>query len=390
MTKLLSRAAPVAPVAQRADRALRPIGFYDCRSAAGAPGHDRQTKVGMARLLAELLGVDYAGEIDAARLPRTPLLLVPSETLESVEQARQLGIVRPDHLFGGVVPHRFVATKVITHPLVRAGATAPAGWSASFGDAVRDVVLPGYSSFTPADAIDAGERLLHDGAVRLKRADGVGGSGQCVVESGAGLRARVAAIDPELLRRDGVVLERNLGAGLTTRSVGQVCVGPWLASYCGTQQLVRNHRGNEVYGGSRLMLVRGGYDALLGLALDPAERLAVDQARTYDRRAKACFVGLMASRSNYDIAQGLDTAGRLCSGVLEQSWRIGGASGAEILALHAFREDPGRRLVRASTHEVYADEAAIPDGARVYFDGRDDAGLGRLTKYALVERDGDA
>ena len=390
MTKLLSRAEPAKPdPMRRAAPALRPVGFYDCRGT-GLSGHDRQTKIGLARLLAELLGVNYAGEVDAARLPRTPLLLVPSDAFESVAQARQLGVVRPEHLFGGVVPHRFVATKVITHPLVRADAAAPAGWSASFGDAVRDVVLPGYSSFAPGDAIDAGERLLQDGAVRLKRADGVGGAGQSVVDNSADLRAHIEAIDPEMLRRDGLVLERNLGAGLTTRSVGQVRVGPWLASYCGTQQLVRNHRGHEVYGGSTLTVVQGGYAELLGLALEPAQQLAVEQAQTYDRRAKACFAGLMASRSNYDVAQGLDAAGRPCSGVLEQSWRIGGASGAEILALQAFRDDPSRRVVRASTHEIYSDEVAIPAGARVYFDGQDDAGLGRLTKYAQVERDGDA
>ena len=63
MTKLLSRAAPVKPDPMRsAAAAPRPVGFYDCRGA-GLPGHDRQTKIGLARLLAELLGVDYAGEV---------------------------------------------------------------------------------------------------------------------------------------------------------------------------------------------------------------------------------------------------------------------------------------------------------------------------------------
>jgi hypothetical protein len=91
------------------------------------------------------------------------------------------------------------------------------------------------------------------------------------------------------------------------------------------------------------------------------------------------------SRRNYDVAQGLDAAGRRRSGVLEQSWRVGGASGAEIAALEAFRADPALRLVRASTHEVYGEGAAPPPpGAAVYYRGTDEQ-VGPLAKYALVE-----
>jgi hypothetical protein len=56
------------------------------------------------------------------------------------------------------------------------------------------------------------------------------------------------------------------------------------------------------------------------------------------------------------------------------------------MALHAFRADPRLCVVRVSTHEVYGD-AVVPAGARVHFDGFDDARLGRLKKYAKVEHD---
>jgi hypothetical protein len=75
--------------------------------------------------------------------------------------------------------------------------------------------------------------------------------------------------------------------------------------------------------------------------------------------------------------------------VLEQSWRIGGASGAEIAALEAFRADPGLRVVRASTVEAYGAGAVPPPGATVYFCGVDDD-AGPITKYATVERHADA
>jgi hypothetical protein len=70
--------------------------------------------------------------------------------------------------------------------------------------------------------------------------------------------------------------------------------------------------------------------------------------------------------------------------VLEQSWRIGGASGAEVAALEAFRADPGLRAVRAECTEVYGPEAQPPRGATVYFRGVD-ALVGFITKYTTAQ-----
>jgi hypothetical protein len=70
--------------------------------------------------------------------------------------------------------------------------------------------------------------------------------------------------------------------------------------------------------------------------------------------------------------------------VLEQSWRVGGASGAEVEALVAFRDDATLRAVRASTREVYGPQVTAPPGATVYFAGNDER-AGPLTKYTVVE-----
>ena len=83
-------------------------------------------------------------------------------------------------------------------------------------------------------------------------------------------------------------------------------------------------------------------------------RTAVGQARVYDA-ATSVFPGLFASRRNYDVAQGANARGQWRSGVLEQSWRVGGATGAEIAALEAFRADPGLQVVHTSTVEVYGE-----------------------------------
>jgi hypothetical protein len=101
-----------------------------------------------------------------------------------------------------------------------------------------------------------------------------------------------------------------------------------------------------------------------------------------------CFPGLFASRRNYDVAQGLDAGGRRRCGVLEQSWRAGGASGAEVAALEAFRAEPALRAVRASTGEFYGErETPPPPHATVYFRGVDER-VGPITKYAVVEAHG--
>ena len=74
--------------------------------------------------------------------------------------------------------------------------------------------------------------------------------------------------------------------------------------------------------------------------------------------------------------------------MLEQSWRIGGASAAEVAALEVFRTDPEVRAVRAATVEVYG-EATIPPHAIVQFSGHDEH-TGPITKYTLVEPYGNA
>ena len=68
--------------------------------------------------------------------------------------------------------------------------------------------------------------------------------------------------------------------------------------------------------------------------------------------------------------------------MLEQSWRLGGASAAEIVALEAFSRDPALDAVRASTHEVHG-ECDLPSGAIVQFEGMDER-VGPITKYALL------
>jgi uncharacterized protein DUF3182 len=350
----------------------------------GKPGddpgsHEWLTRAWIANRLARLLGYAYAGEFKSTHCYSGPLYFVPGDTLLS-EQARVLGIRAENDLFGGVVPYAFLATKAIAHPLIDGG-HAPPGWSHGFGAALGDAVLPGYAAFTLEDAHKAGRRLLEHGVARVKAGGGIGGRDQTVVASETQLEAALHALDRQSLAHSGVIIEQNL-VKVTTYSVGQVRVGDLLASYAGTQRLTPDPTGAEVYGGSNLTFARGGYARLLALPLAPELRMAVERARAFDQAVSKAYPGLIASRRNYDIAHGLDAGGGTRIGLLEQSWRMGGASAAEIVALEAFRAEPGLRVASACSVELYGDDVAVPATAITYYCG-DDARAPQLTKYVL-------
>jgi hypothetical protein len=353
-----------------------------------AHGHERATREGVARRLAAIKGFDFAGDYDAGALYPGPVYLVPSDTLIGLGVAAALGVRGEGDLFGGVVPRAFMATKAITHPLVGPDAAAPPGWSPAFERRVRGAVLSGFAAFSRADARRAGRRLLERGPVRVKPVRATGGRGQAVAPDAAALDAALGAAEDAELSEHGLVLEEDLAA-VTTYSVGQVRVAGLVASYCGTQRLTPDNAGEAVYGGSELLVARGDFGALAALGPPEGARLAVERARIYDAAAAECFAGMFASRRNYDVARGSDAAGRPRCGVLEQSWRIGGASGAEVAALEAFRAEPALRAVRAATVELYGGDVPPPPAhATVYFRGVDEKD-GPMTKYAVAEPHGD-
>jgi hypothetical protein len=308
------------------------------------------------------------------------LYFVPDDTLLDADAAR-LGIRTEESLFGGVVPYPFVATKSVSHPALEATSAVPEGWSHALAAGFGDAVLPGFSVFTADDARRACERILRLGDARVKPALGIGGTAQTVVTSQADCDAALGRIDDAQLRTFGVVIELNL-SDTVTYSIGQAKLAGIEITYHGTQRLTPNHAGELVYGGSNLCIVRGGFDDLLQPDLPAPIRRAMQQARRYDETVRRTFPGFFSSRRNYDVIRGRDRAGKPHCGVLEQSWRIGGASPAEIAAIEAFRADPALHAVNASTHEVYSLQPPPPH-AHVYYRG-DDERVGPLTKYSEI------
>ncbi|AKJ07204.1 uncharacterized protein DUF3182 [Archangium gephyra] len=355
--------------------------------AAGREGylrtHEGITHTALARELAGLKGYAFGGEYVRGRHAPAHCYFVPRDTL-CAEDAAELGIREPEDLFGGVVPLGFARTKVITHGLLGEESDRPPGWSRAFSRAVADEVLPGFTVFNRREAELAGLRLLEGGPVRVKNPLAAGGRDQWVVTRREELTAVLAPLADGDIARHGLVLERNLSQ-VSTLSVGLVVLEGLTLAYHGTQWNTRDNLGRSVYGGSRLFVVRGGGEALLGLELPPRVRRAIAQALVYDRAATEHY-GVIASRRNYDVAVGVDDQGRELSGVLEQSWRVGGASGAELAAFQELQRLQERPAVSASCTEVYGEEAQPPPGARVVFQGLDPE-VGPLLKYTVIHED---
>lgn len=346
-----------------------------------APQHEVETNRALARWLAHILGLKYGGSYDSELHGGRDLYVLPTQTLVGPAAAGQLGVKGPQDLWGGYVEHDFICTKAISHGLLSRHACAPDGWAALFSERVRSVVLDGLSVFALDDARPAAEHLLDSGPIRLKPVHACAGRGQEVIRSLDEFELILARPDAKALFSEGVVLEQDL-SDVVTHSVGQSYIGDTVLSYCGDQYLTEDAHGEQVYGGSNLLVVHGNYDDLLKLDLPDDARLAIQQAQVFDRAADEAYPGFYASRRNYDIAQGLDSRGRRRSGVLEQSWRMGGASSAEVAALQSFVNDPGMRAIRVSSVETYIDQVLPADAIEVYRGPAENSEF--LLKYVTV------
>ena len=356
---------------------------------AGASEHEIASQEALALRLAALLGRRFVPDFRPTRSrDEPPPYYVPDRSITSLARATKLGITRAADLFGGVTPHAFVATKSITHGVVDAQARLPQGWVRSLAGDLDHAVLRGYTAFALDDAQRAGERLLQAGALRLKPADATAGRGQVVVRHAQELRAALAGQDAASMRRLGLVLEEDL-AEICTYSVGWVRVGKPEASYVGTQGLTPDNNGIPVYGGSKLTFARGGFDQLRALDLSDEQRQAVDLGCRYDTAVSTAYPDFFASRRNYDVAIGRNAQGEARAGVLEQSWRAGGASIAELAALQAFMLSPSLKTVSAFTRERYGADEPAPTSEQYVYRGEDSA-VGMITKSGgiLEEDDG--
>jgi hypothetical protein len=248
---------------------------------------------------------------------------------------------------------------------------------------VRDVVLPGYTAFGTRDACRAALKLLRRGRVRVKRPLTADGKGQSLVGSVGELEAVLETIPAQEIATYGVVLEADLHE-VSTLSVGQIVIDSIVLSYHGSQRLTTDNEGRSVYGGSSLVCVRGGWKALEEVRVPDEIRDGIAQAKVYDAAMRE-YPGFFASRRNYDVGQGIDADGRWRSGVLEPSWRVGGATAGELVAVNAFLRESELRLIEVAHVEEFGNGREAPPGAVVHFRGEDPR-VGPLLRYTAIHR----
>jgi hypothetical protein len=355
-----------------------------CFSRLGAPlrVHQKRMLAADAEAIAGLKQYDFGGDYDRTKHYERPIYFIPDDTL-LLDEAQSLEIRAPTDLYGGVVPYPFVKTKAIAHPLVDRNARRPDGWHFEFGERIRDAVLPGYTAFCDRDARVAAGRMLANGPIRVKEAIEAGGRGQTLVNTIAELEELLERLSPSDFATYGLVLEQNLDH-VTTLSVGHITVDNLSFTYHGRQRVTQNNERRTVYGGSDLVCVRGGWDALDRASIPNAVRIGIDKARLYDEAINE-FPGFMASRRNYDVGLGLDVDGQPRSGLFESSWRVGGATGAEVAALTEFMRDPSVEVVEASHLEEFGRNREPPPEAVNYIE-MDDPEEGPLVRYTIVKQ----
>jgi hypothetical protein len=356
--------------------------IYFSRLGGSMYAHERVTLSAVAEAIARIKGAKFAGLHDHTRTYPASVFYVPDDTLMR-DEALCLGVRRSTDLFGAVVPYPFAKTKAITHRLVNANANRPEGWSSSYAEMVQDVVLPGYTAFSVDDARTAAARLLSSGPIRIKEPLEAGGAGHTVATTIDEVEAFLEAFPEAAITAYGLAVESNL-RDVTTLSIGQITIDDMAVAYYGTQGVATNNAGRRVYGGSALICIRGGWDALARLPMPETVRLAACQAKLYEDAMRA-YPGFMASRRNYDVAQGFDGKGRWRSGVLEASWRSGGASTAELAALGEFVQDPTLQVVEARAVKLFGSGHEPPRNALVHYRD-DDPDEGPITRYTMITR----
>lgn len=287
-----------------------------------------------------------------------------------------------NQFWGGCVDQEFMTTKLATHPAWAEEDALPTGWKPQFARDLEGAALIGFSVFSYDHAARAGAFLLDKRKIRLKDPYASGGKKQSVVQNNHELEAFLRSL-PESDFSRGMVIEEDI-ENSSTYSVGQISLTGLTMSYLGRQYSANDRSGESVYAGSRLYVVRGDWEALRTRLRMPVAHRIIESARRYDSAAEQHF-GLVASRKNYDVLVGPVTEDGFCCGVLEQSWRVGGASPAEILALEALTADNSVSALKVVVRETYGAAPQLAADDFVVYAGEDDQGQ-PLHKYARIEK----
>ena len=186
----------------------------------------------------------------------------------------------------------------------------------------------------------------------------------------------ISKIDPELFKKFGIILETNIYSDednpLTAFSSGWIEIDGETFAYVGKQTTGQDNR----YLGTRLHMVRGEEMPFVD---EIPKKITTDS--NFIKTLIPLLPGLISTRSNFNFAGTNDDN----IFALEPTFRVGGATGAELLAREILSRDAKALKVTASTHVIYGENFEIPDGYRLISKSRDQV-RGSKTTFARVDK----
>ncbi len=330
----------------------------------------------LAQYLASITGRIFAGEIFSPRRLGSGDYLLPHKPI-SLEEGRQFGIINPDQIFGAVIEPIY-AEKSIFHKTVPNAKFVPSKFPHEFATFLNDkgIVLIGYTAFSIEDVEKAYDLITDAGyAVRVKHPLGSSSTKQFRAKSKKQVLDFVRSEEVATLRKFGMILEVNLLNPNDKRADVEGFSGGWtqlegnIYSYLGRQMFAETGT-TDRYIGTRLQMVRGSVDNL-GEVADSL--VYQDVYRQLEKVAEATKLlpYLIGSRMNFDFIYGvregidgiiLDESPSVY--VVEQSFRVGGASGAELVGIEYLKNNHEEASVTAVSRVHYGKEEEGQIGLR--------------------------
>lgn len=290
---------------------------------------------------------------------------IPSKPISSAD-AEKYGIKSSEDIFGGVVEDLLHANKGILHTTLSNTSLHPSGYSQDFPKLIRNAVLPGYTAFSKAEAVEIMKCMNKHGtgSVRLKDPLESDASGQYVITNTIELDNVLSKYSDKNIFENGLVLEANINEAVTL-SVGLIIFGNQEYSYFGKQKSVF-HNGRSKYGGTEIAMFRGNFNNLIN-RVDTGSNLHIAISQTSTVFDAFGTLDPILSRANFDVVQGFNNKGEFLSGVTDQSFRLGGASPAEVLAISKLNSDKNIECVNAEVDLIYDPTSKPPDPEDVIF-----------------------
>lgn len=317
---------------------------------------DSSVPVNIAAVAERIAGVLDGSVVSLNEAGENPYFMPFAAVHESL--AHEKGITGDGDVYGGIVKALEHADKAILHELPTTGASHPLWYSRTFAKGVGEVVLPGFTSFSVEDTMQAFASMQDMGlTARFKDPSSTGGMGQFLVRSRNELEKAITPYKDKI-PEVGAVLEANL-QNHETVTIGYVDMNGQSYSWYGRPYDVQ-HNDMTRFGGNELTVAQGDIRNLMQYATNPSDRLAISQAgRVFDAYS---LLGSTIIRATLDAVQGIGSNGEFLSGITDPSLRPSASSAAEIRAVEAFIANPSAEVVK--TRLTYDYDKTMPtDGS---------------------------